>query len=658
MVPIEQPTPWYQRVLAPFRLLWGLLGKIEKGFYILRDALWNYPDYLFFGQNSLSLIAYRIYRHFNPISYVIFAFIAIALLTFVVIKLAASPAFAYSHNTLTEGVVMGVDETGAVQKLAKVNPLIPSSIQLEKDLSELIYEPLIRYQQDGEIVNVLANNIIRRQEGAEYIFELKEDIFWHDGRSFGVQDVEATLALMQQLTENEELSENAFIKAIDQMGWEVVGDNAIAICTLDQSDLQAFKDNQLDRPCTNSSGQKPILSNFLELVAVKIMPAHLIGELNVLNINQPEPLINRSPIGTGPFVFSRSEDDEIILTTNKLYRETHGQIERIVFKLFRTEDEAMYALQVGEIHSVVSPSTINLSEIKNYPNLQVLTSEVLTYQYWALYFNLRKNPEGEPLGPAFLDNVRVRRAINLAINKQKIVSEALTIGEVATGPIHKSSEFYNAEATRFGFDPVRARQILEDEGWVRGNDGILTKNGTRLSFKLSYVDNYDREQTVNSLVEDLKEIGIEVTPDPRQPREMVNEVVSSKTFDTLLYGMRTFIDPDRYELFHSKEMSLSNLSSYVGTDNTVKIEDGKKVTLPKIDRLLEVGRSLDPLSAKKERLDTYAEFQQELLLDVPAIFLYHPQFIYYTQNELNQVDLTRADAIEERFASISSWRLQ
>lgn len=657
MLPVEQPKAWYEKVFAPFRFLWRLLGDLEKAFYKVRDLLWNYPDTLFFGEQSVSRLGYKLYKYFSPVSYLLFAVFAFILFAIIYSQFVANQVLAKENSTLVEGVVMGVDETGLVQKLSKVNPLVPSNIQLEKDLSELIYEPLIRYQQNGEIVNVLANNIIRRQEGAEYIFELRDDVYWHDGEKFEVDDVVATLNLMQQLSENEELSENAYIKAIDQMGWEIVGKDSIAICTLDQSDLSKFKNGEIERPCTDTTGQKPILSNFLELIAVRIMPAHLIGELNVLNINQPEPFINRSPVGTGPFVFKGSEDDEIYLEFNELYREDPGQIQQITFKLFRTEDEALYSLETGGIHSVVSPSTINLEEVGNYPNLTLHTSEVLTYQYWGLYFNLRKNPDGDPLGPAFLSDLKVRRAISLAIDKQKIVSDVLTVGEVATGPIHSSSEFYNADISRLGFNTERAKRLLEDAGWVRGNDGVLAKDGTRLSFKLAYVDNYDREQTVNSIVEDLRQVGIEVIPDPKQPKEMVNEVVSSKTFDTLLYGMRTFIDPDRYELFHSKEMSLSNLSSYVGRSETVKIENGEKVNLPKVDRLLEVGRSLDPLSAKDERLTVYYEFQEEIAKDVPLVFLYHPQFLYYTQNDLQNLNLENADAIEERFANILTWQL-
>jgi peptide/nickel transport system substrate-binding protein len=647
-----------ERVINILLSPWQMFQRLEQGFYTLRELLWNYPDYLVLSDTSLWRTVYGFYQLLRPYSFfalaalVLFAVGAVLLLPNVEFNLTAN-----DEGKLLEGVVMGIGDDGTIQKLAKINPLIPSTIQLEKDLNQLIYEPLIRYNQDGTITNVLAVDIVRRQEGAEYIFQLKEGVKWHDGQSFGTDDVLATLNLISDLAANEELRENAFVKAISQMGWETVGNNSIAVCTLAAADLEDFHNGVTSRPCTGASGLKPIISNFLELVAIKIMPAHQIGELNVLNINRPDPVINRYPVGTGSFRFVRGEGRSIQLTRNLEYHNKISGISDIEFILYPTEGEAVLALQRGEIHGLATVSTDFLQGMNSYKQIDIMFSDVLANQYWALYFNLRKDPDGNTLGPIFFQDSQVRRALALAINKQRIIDALLGLGQVTHGPISPQSDFYNAQAKWPMYNLEEAKQILDKAGWVVGSDGIREKEGVRMEFSLAFANNSDRIQTAEAVITDFAALGVKVKANPLNQKELVNQVVTPKAFDMLLYGVRTFIDPDRYELFHSQQAGLSNLSSFKGKARTTVIRNGKTARIPDIDHQLELGRSLDPLEAKEERKNTYKEFQRLLAEDLPAIFLYSPEFIYYRHKSLKGVSLENAQSVEDRLLNVEKWRL-
>ncbi|MCA9379475.1 hypothetical protein KC640_03535, partial [Candidatus Dojkabacteria bacterium] len=209
----KQPT-LAQQISNYFRQAGELISRA-------RDLMWDYPDYLFFGRLSLAVRLRRIYMLTRPHSHLLTSVLIVGAVLFYISSGRFNLLQAAKPSELLEGVVMGVDENGQLQNLSRVSPLVPSAIQLEKDISELVYEPLVRYQQDGSIQLMLADNIIRIQEGADYEFELREGVKWHDydqtGEMLDLGDVIRTLEIVSQLDEN---NTNSYVQAIKQMAWE------------------------------------------------------------------------------------------------------------------------------------------------------------------------------------------------------------------------------------------------------------------------------------------------------------------------------------------------------------------------------------------------------------------------------------------------------
>lgn len=631
----------------------NIFTRIEDALYTARDFLWNYPDNLFFGEESFNKKIQRVYSLSRPYSHVLLAVFLTTLIGVSAVNAENLPWVDRNAN-LIEGVVMGVDSSGALQKLTRINPLIPSSIQIEKDIDELVYEPLIRYEANGSVTTVLARAIERREEGADYEFDLRTNVYWHDGKKFGVDDVIATLEVLQSLDTTK--YSDAYVQAIKQMAWEKTGENSIRICTTNTELLATIPAGYENQKCSAVTGERPILANFLELISIKIMPAHLIvGKLDSRNIDTPIPEINRYPVGTGPYKFQTSSEDNITLVRNENYHDTIPQIKQIDFRLFRTETDAIQAITSGEIHSMVTVSTQDLRNIENYNQLVVDKSPVLDNQYWAIYFNLKKDPNGNALGPSFFQDTKVRQAISAAIDRNRVLQTLLNVGDIAEGPIPGSSEFFNANAGWSDYNPTRAASLLDEAGWTYAGGKFRQKDGQSLSFHISFIDNPDRNKIVESIRQDLATVGVELIPEAYDLRTMTEQVLTPRIFDTLLYGMSTFIDPDRYELFYTNEKL--NLASYIGSEETAKVEGGKKINLPKIDRDLEQGRSFNPSTAKDSRLQVYADFQTLLAQDTPVIFLYHPQFLYYHNKRLQNVNLSMAENLEQRFRNIADWRL-
>ncbi len=650
---------------------------IEKILYGIRDSFWNYPDILL-GRSSLKVIGLNLYNYAIPYSHFILAIIVALGGIFFLFTTSGKNVVSAENNTLLEAVVMGTDSSGKIQKINKVNPLIPTNIQLEKDLTELIYEPLVRYEfvqgskgkWDTKVTEVLAKKVVLIQAGADYQFDLRTNVKWQDGVDFTADDVIATFNLIASLPE----STNTYVNTFKQLRWDKIDKYSVRVCT-----KVTGKENSCDEV-----KNKPIFSNFLELISVKILPAHKIQDINAATFNTSTPELYRSPVGTGMYKFTGADDYTVSVQYNTdYYLGTKPQITNIVFKYYKTLSEAVEALQNGEVHSLASNSIEYLSQLNDYSQIKENLSPVLYSQYWALYFNLRKDPKGNYIGPSFFGDVKVRQAISSAINRDEIIQNALQdVGEEAIGPINSKSYYFNPDTKWYRYNIKTAKKLLDSAGWTLkdGNKYRTDKKGNELSFSLYFVDTYDRESVARTIKKDLEEIGVNVIIDRRQQPgqdssedapsgwsldELSNQILAPRLFDMVLYGVNTFIDPDRFELFDSSQTEYPklNISSYIGSVETVKPRENRKagesslVTLPKVDKLLEQARSFDPVSAKEDRKKDYYEVQDLIAADAPAIFLYHPQFIYYTHSSIEKINLMNVSNMEDRFRNIADWKI-
>ncbi|BCX14193.1 MAG: peptide ABC transporter substrate-binding protein [Candidatus Dojkabacteria bacterium] len=683
--------------------------------------MWRYPEVLFFGELSLAHKFKKIYNWFIPYSHFVLSFILNLIFFLSFLNLPAFVQSNSSRDTLIEGVVMGVNENGDVQRINKVNPIIASNIQLEKDMSELIYEPLIRYSLNpntgtAEISPVLVEEIIKFREGADYQFRLKKNVLWHDGKEFNADDVVATFDLISSLNVS-----NPSIQAIKQLQWEKIDDYNLRICTK----------NENNNFC-NAGSDSPIFSNFLELIGVKILPKHKISDINSQTINTNQPSLFRTPIGTGKYKFAGASSNSTKLEYFDLHHDKTSSptIKKIEFKFFKTLDDAIIALKNSEINSLPTISVEYLNDIKKYKYIETNLSEMIDQQYWGLYFNLRKDPNGRAVSKEFLQDVEIRKAISFAINREAIIQNSLLgAGKIALGPISFRSDFFNFASLWLGENQERVQEILSQENfkydgnltfeenkelannilrknginvdiegvWLEYNPNFASKildetdwkllpgneyrvrNGEIMEFNLYFVDSFDRKNIAQAIKNDLKRVGIKVNIDRREHpgqendedapagwtlEELNNQVLAPRLFDVILYGMETFVDPDRYELFHSSQQTHPglNISGYTGTVESVQVlslqdrqnSDDALARVPKVDRILDETRSFDPVLAKNRRKEEYNEFQNLLIRDFPVVFLYHPKFIYFT-NKVQNIDLSRATSLEERFLNIHKW---
>lgn len=602
------------------------MSKLTESFYTLRKNFWSYPDIVFLGKKSWSKSLIGFYKASLPFSHFA-SIIILTIITFLYFNSNLIAVLGVNSNTLIEGSVMGADADGNTVRLNRINPLINSNIQLERDLSELIYEPLIRVDSNGDPHSVLAEYSILEQ-GSSYRFKLKPGVKWHDGEPVTVDDVVKTVELIRTLDSNPQTS-SLFSKVA----------NKFDIIT-SKTDSSVFE-------FVVKNGQ--IIPGFFEAISFKIMPAHLLSDMNATNITQPDPYINRSPIGTGPYKMLSAKDDTVNLTIFQNYWGTKPNINNIRFKLFPSEATAMQALGSGQIHGLSGIAISNLDQIKSYSQVDVIRSNYIYNQYWAMYFNMGEN------GPAPLKDLKVRQAITSAINRDDVISAMQGFAEVATGPIPKNSfAYYNAE--KYKYNVTKAISLLEEAGYKVAEDGVRAKDGKRLSFELLYINNKDREATAEVIKENLKQVGIEVNIKDTDLSSAVDDHILPRIYDLLLYGVQTLIDPDRYELFNSTQISAPglNISSYISAEKRTQVVDGKTTKVSAVDDDLNDARRIVD---EKARAKKYEDFQKIIAEEVPVVFLFHPEEYYLVNKRLHNVALKDITSIEQRFNNIADWKI-
>jgi dipeptide transport system substrate-binding protein len=187
------------------------------------------------------------------------------------------------------------------------------------------------------------------------------------------------------------------------------------------------------------------------------------------------------PIGTGPFAFAGFQRDVAVRYT--AFRDFWGgerPISSLVFSITPNPAVRLTKLKAGECHAMAFPSPADVQKIKSDPSLRLHQQEGLNVGYLAM--NTTKRP---------FDDVRVRRAINMAIDKESIVRAVYQgAGVVAKNPVPPTLWSYNNEVRDYEYDVAEAQRLLREAGYPEGFDTDLwylpvnrpyTPNGRRVA---------------------------------------------------------------------------------------------------------------------------------------------------------------------------------
>lgn len=226
--------------------------------------------------------------------------------------------------------------------------------------------------------------------------------------------------------------------------------------------------------------------------------AHLshpaLGIVSKKLLTENSEALKETPIGTGSYKFKEwIYGDRIVLEKNEdFYDKNEKGLKYIVFKNVIEASNRAIGLETGEIDIAIAISSVDEENIKNNPKLQLLTKPSISYSYIGM--NMQKSP---------LNDVRVRKAINYAIDKQAIVDVILNgNGKVATSPIAPGVFGFTDKTKNYEYNVEKAKELMKEAGYENGfTTSILVFSGEANTQTAEIVQAYLREIGIDLKVE-------------------------------------------------------------------------------------------------------------------------------------------------------------
>lgn len=462
---------------------------------------------------------------------------------------------------------------GSVNEPNTLNPLI-SNLLATAEVGKLVFSGLVVTGDKGEWVPDLAVDVPTTvnggvaADGRTVTYRLRQGVTWHDGTPFTAADVKFTWQYIM----------NPKVNVVSRDGYDRIS----SIETPDKYTV-VVKFREYYAP-------------YLTLFGT-ILPKHKLENVGDLN---KDPF-NRAPIGTGPFKFREWQVAEaLVFDANPGYYRGKPVLDSIVYKIVPEQSLLLTQLKTGELDIVSNIAFSNLEQVKTIDGIRTVIEPTMVWEH--MDFNLDN---------VLFQDLRVRQAIAAAIDRQAIVANVLKgVAVPAYGDQSPLSWAYNPMQQPPTRDVNAARELLAQAGWTPGPDGIMIKEKKKLAFALATPNgNRQREQTVQKIVEQLKEVGIAVEVRPVDTQLFFSDILKNRRFEAAIYAWVAGVDPDNLNLWHSRKIP--------GRGNDGQNYSGWRN--PEIDKLTELGTRTVDVTARK---DIYFRIQDVIREDCPVVPLY------------------------------------
>jgi peptide/nickel transport system substrate-binding protein len=380
-------------------------------------------------------------------------------------------------------------------------------------LGRSIFSQLLALNEGGRLLPELAESWSVSPDGRVYTFTLRQDVRWHDGVPFSSADVQWTLQTMKK----------------EGYG----GKDVLApVVTIDAPDPATVV-------ITLEHAWAPFAAD-LAGAGLSILPRHVYQDGDW----KTHPA-NERPVGTGPFKFGRwINADTLALDANEDYFRSGPYVERVVFTVVPAEDISGRLLRGEADYSVVRPPDI---DFETPPSPLVARTLPSSSRYY-LAFNLRRPP---------FNDVRVRRAMAMAVDRIEVVSHALRgVGAPAIGWYTPDVEWaYNGHARVPEFNVRKAQRLLDAAGFAR--------RGARFIATLVVPNSPHLQAIADVLRSQFAGVGITVAVDEVPTSEWVRRTLTQHDFDLAVVAGQQGPDPDQ---LRRRFLASTETGAYIGYD--------------------------------------------------------------------------------------------
>ncbi len=441
-------------------------------------------------------------------------------------------------------------------------------------IASQLYLSLLKYDRNLDLTGQLAESWKVSDDQLSITFRLRKNLKWTDGMPLTSADCAFTLTLIQDdHTQSAYKSDYMKVKRFE---------------TPDALTFRVFY----------SEPYSPALPTWSSLA---ILPKHVFENEDIMNTT-----LSRKPkVTIGPYMLADWQGQQsILLRANPDYFDGDVWISERLTRIIPDPATQFLELSAGNLDSMgLTPMQYSrLFDTKpalkaNYKKYNYLNS-VYTY----LGFNLTRKP---------FDDLRVRQALALAIDRQELVDGVLLgLGESIATPYKPGTYWVNEKLKPRPYNVDRAKALLAAAGWKDSNgDGILDRDGRPFEFTiLTNNGNKQRANTATIIQHRLKKIGVKINVRLVEWSAFIENFINKRDFEAVLLGWSLSPDPDQYNIWHSSQTGARQFNFLTYSN-------------PKVDKaLVAATRTFD----RAERKKYYDIVQEEIYNDVPMIFLYAP----------------------------------
>lgn len=437
------------------------------------------------------------------------------------------------------------------------------------EIASQLFNNLLTYDANLELIGELANTWDVSSDNKTITFHLKPDLTWSDGKPLTSADVLFTWQLVTAESTRSPYASDFQL-----------------VASATAPDLHTFIVHYAEP-------YAPALDSWASL---DILPKHILQGQDIHNT-----AFAQQPIGSSYYQLANWQHGEFLrLKRNPLSVLGQANIAQRISRIIPERSSQFLELMADNIDSMdldpIKYSRVIPARPALKQNLNLYKALGNAYTY--LGFNLKRAP---------FNDVRVRQAINYAINKQEIIDGVyLGLGINIASPYKPGTRWSNPDLQPYPFDPNKAKQLLIEAGFSEdAQSGQLMYQGKPFTIEIVTNQNKEREKSALLIQRHLKKIGIKVTFRALEWASFISNYIKKKDFDVVILGWQLGLDPDQYSIWHSSQQAPGQFN-FVGYENKT------------VDRLLEQGRTeLDP----DKRMKIYHAFAKELLADSPIIYL-------------------------------------
>lgn len=442
------------------------------------------------------------------------------------------------------------------------------STAYENYVLRYLYDPLIEVDEKLEYQPVLAESYKISDDHLRITVRLRDNIRWHDGVPITSKDVKFTMDKIKDPA-IPALNKEGYFDKLDHV--EVVDDRTVVFVW-----------------------KEPYAPSLYAITQVWPIPEHVYGEGDFLT----NPA-NRAPVGSGPFKFAEWKTSQYIkIVRNDDYWGKKAYLDAVIFRVIEDDAVALHAMRAGEIDEMRATQI----QWEKQTNDRDFLARFNKYHYYIPSYNYL----GWNCRSVWFNDRRVRLAMTLLFDRESINAKIYSgFAKLVSGPFYINSWSYDRTVKPHPFDPQRAKQLLDEAGWIdRDHDGVREKNGMKFEFEMLITTSNTAQQFAQLLQEECGKAGVVVKIRQLEGATFFDRVDNGE-FDACALGWGLDLDPDIYDTFHSSMVPPVGLNHGFYSN-------------PVVDSLLEAGRvEFD----QEKRAEIYHQIHRILHEDQPYTFV-------------------------------------